>query len=544
MPREYYLPERRLVSQEDASIIQRSTVPRSRFRGSRTHKTTFNAGELIPFHLDEVYPGDHMRYNVTAYVRMATPLFPIYDSQRVDTFAFYVPSRILWENWERFQGEQSILTEEPADFTLPQLVSPAGGFAVGSIFDHFDLPTVGQITAGQTITINVLPLRAYMLIWNEWFRDQNLYAKATVSTGDGPDNLANFEVLQVAKSHDYFTTCLPAPQKFTPPTIPAAGLAPVLGIGALSQTFGDAANPVYEAGGTSQNYTIAKLIDAGVANRDIYIEGTAALGGYPAVYADLSQATGIDVNTFRQAFLIQQILERDQRGGTRYVERVKATFGVNVPDYRAQRPEYIGGGQTPLVVAPVAQTAPTAGQPVGFLGGTGTAAGGHSGSYAATEHGYIIWLIRVRTELSYQQGLHRFWKRLTREDLYDPMLAGLGEQAVLRQEIYCTGVDADDNTVFGYQERWHELRSMYSTVSGLFRSTSAGTIDPWHLAQEFLVPPVLGPTFIEDRPPMDRILAAGALADDQQYLADILITRDAIRPIPTFGTPVLLGGRF
>lgn len=543
MPREYYLPERRLVSQEDGSIIASSRIPRSRFRGTKSVKTTFDAGYLIPFHVDEVYPGDHMRYNVTAYVRMATPLFPIYDSQRVDTHWFYVPMRVVWDNFERFQGAQLAPTDS-INFTIPQVVSAAGGFPAHSIYDQMGLPVVGQIAGGEDITINVLPFRCYNLIYNEWFRDQNSISNAVSATNDGPDTESWYVLKRRAKSHDYFTTCLPAPQKFTPPTIPAAGLAPVLGLGVLSQTFGDAANPVYEAGGTSQNYTIAKLVDAGVANRDLYIEGTAALGGYPAVYADLSQATGIDVNTFRLAFLTQQILERDQRGGTRYIERVKAMFDVTVPDYRVQRPEYIGGGQTPLVVAPVAQTAPTAGQPVGFLGGTGTAAGGHTASYAAVEHGYIIGLISIKTELSYQQGIARMWRRLTRADLYDPMLAGLGEQAVLREEIYATGNAANDATVFGYQERWHELRTMYSEVRGLFRSTTASTIDPWHLAQEFTAAPTLGQTFIEDTPPMDRVLAAGELAVNQQYLADILITRDAIRPLPTFGTPVMLGGRF
>lgn len=523
------LPSRRLVSQDDHSMTARPDVPRSKFSGSWTRKTTFDAGYLYPFLVDEILPGDHMKYDVTAYVRLATPLFPIFDNQRIDTFFFFVPNRLVWDNWVKFMGEQRNPTDSIA-FTIPQIVSPASGFLVNGLYDHFGLPTVGQITAGQTITVNALPARAYSLIWQEWFRDENLQAQASLSTGDGPDVSTAHVLFQRGKSHDYFTSCLPWPQKFTAPSVPLGGQAPIVGIGA--------------SGGTNLGPTNFNDVNTGgVVSYPLYYDSaTSNIGfNFGSVYADLSTATGVAINTLRQAFLVQQLLERDARGGTRYTEIVKSHFGVTSPDMRLQRPEYIGGGSSPMNITPIAQTAPTAGATLGVLGGAGTAAGQHQASYASTEHGYIIGLINVRSELSYQQGLHRMWTRSTRYDFYWPSLSGLGEQAVLRQELYCTGVDADDAMVFGYQERWHEYRTRVSEVVGQFKSTTASPIDQWHLAQRFTVAPTLGDTFIKDTPPMSRVLAAGTSANNQQYLADIMIRREAVRPLPTFGTPVTLG---
>lgn len=535
MPREgYYLPERRLVSQDDAAMIENANVPRSKFTGSWTRKTAFNAAQLVPILVEEVLPGDHLSYNVTAYVRMATPLFPLFDNQRIDTFFFYVPNRILWDNWVRFMGEQDTPASSIA-FTIPQIVSAAGGFAVASIYDHMGLPTVGQTTGANTLSINALPLRAYNRIWNDWFRDQNITNKVPVSVTDGPDAAGNYNVLVRAKSHDYFTSALPWPQKFIAPTVPLGGLAPVQGIGTLTSADDGAQIDVIETFRVLPDYALhQKTTTAGRGTIEM-------IGGRPAIYADLGQATGVAINTFRQAFLIQQLLERDARGGTRYVELLRSHFGVTNPDFRLQRPEYIGGGQSPLVLTPVAQTAPSAGVPVGALGAAGTSVGQHRASFAATEHGYIIGLINVRSELSYQQGIHKQWSRLTRYDFYWPSLAGLGEQAILRKEIYATGVPANDDVVFGYQERWHEYRTRTSEVTGILRSTAASTLDMWHLAQNFTSAPTLSDAFIYETPPMARILAAGAAASGQQYLADILIERTAVRPIPTYGTPVTLG---
>lgn len=536
--RDYYLPKRNLVAQNDGAMIERPDIPRSKFTNAWTHKTTFDAGYLVPILVDEILPGDNMQYRVTAYVRMATPLFPLFDNQRVDTFFFFVPNRLVWENWAKFMGEQA----NPADsiaYTVPILGNMAigGGYPTGSIFDHMGLPTIEQITGGETFSVNVLPLRAYNLIYNQWFRDQNIINSAVQTVHNGPDPVADFALRRRAKSHDYFTSALPWPQKFTAPATPLSGTAPIIGLGIISDNATTGPVAVYETQGLT-SYP-AYFADATSA----YVIKSASDDGtdLPAIYADLSAATGVTINAFRQAFLVQALLERDARGGTRYVELILSHFGVRNPDYRLQRPEYIGGGQTQLQITPIAQTAPTTELPVGALGATGTAAGQHTASYAATEHGYIIGLINIKSELSYGQGLHKMWSRSTRFDFYFPALAALGEQAILRKELYMTGAAADDDLVFGYQERWHEYRTRQSEITGMFRSNIAGTLDAWHLGQWFAAPPTLSQAFIEDTPDMERVLAAGEEAELQQYLADILIQRTAVRPLPLYGTPALLG---
>ena len=537
MKNAFTMPSRRLVSQDDRAIIQQPDTPRSRFMGSWTRKTAFDAGYLVPFMVDEVLPGDHLKYNVAAYVRMATPLFPILDNQRIDTFFFYVPARLLWDNWAKFMGEQTTPGEVVSGLLIPQLAWTAPQ-PVGSIYDHMGLPVAGQHTSGLTISVNTLPFRAYNIIFNEWFRDQNLTTPVPVTKGNGPDDITWYTLQRRAKSHDYFTTALPWPQRFTAPTIPVGGLAPVQGIGQLaSHVPTNTALTVLQTGSPGSFNNPA--YSSGVSALYIKASGTAA-GSAPQVYADLSQATGVAIDTFRRAWMIQSLNERDARGGSRYVELIRSHFGVTSPDFRLSRPEYIGGGQTPLVITPVAQTAPSTGAAVGALGAAGTAVGEHRASYAATEHGYIIALINVRTELSYQQGIHRMWSRSTRYDFYWPALASLGEQAILRREIYATGNVTEDNELFGYQERWQEYRTRYSDVTGLMRSTAAGTLDMWHLGQKFTTPPFLNTTFLDDNPPMARVLAAGNLTTNQQYIADILIQRDAVRPLPMFGTPAQL----
>lgn len=530
------LPSRRLVSQNDQAIIQRPDVPRSRFHNAFTRKTTFDAGYLVPFLVDEILPGDHMRYNVTAYVRMSTPLFPLFDNQRVDTFFFFVPCRLVWSNWAKFMGEQSTPLSS-IDYTIPIITSPEGGDAQNSIYDHMGIPTAGQVTAGETLQYSALPFRAYNLIYNQWFRDQNLQNSLLVPTGDSGDLTGDYALQRRAKSHDYFTSALPWVQKFTALNVPLAGTAPVIGIGSDNTNYSTGPLAVMESTGVSANYGFYQNFNAG----DMFVKGTAATLAQPAIFADLSDSTGVAINVLRQAWLIQSHLERDARGGTRYVELIRSHFGVTNPDFRLQRPEYIGGGQSPMSITAIAQTAPTEDEPLGALGAAGTSAGHHTASYAATEHGYIIGLINVRTELSYQQGLHRMWTRSTRFDFYWPALAGMGEQAIYMQEIYAKGDATNDLAVFGYQERYHEYRTRYSDVTGKMRSTATGTLDAWHLAQKFTAQPTLGDTFIKDTPPMERILAAAELAANQQYLADILIQRDATRPIPVFGTPVSLG---
>lgn len=501
---------------------------------------------LVPFLLDEILPGDHMQYRVTAYVRMSTPLFPIFDNQRVDTFFFFVPMRLLWSNWAKFMGEQEPPNTSYQGELIP-VIDPAdttGGFTVGSVADHFGLPTSDTVDpAGTFDFISALPFRAYNLIWNQWFRDQNSQASRQVNVDNGPDSLSDYSILFRNKSHDYFTSALPWPQKFNAPVVPLSGFAPIQGFGAI--TPGAAASVDQTVTETARG-TVVYPFSVTNAQSTYRMEVASAAPWIPAIYADLGDTlggAGTTPNLIRQAFLIQQLLERDARGGTRYVELIRSHFGVISPDFRLQRPEYIGGGQTPLIITPIAQTAPADDSVVGALGATGTAAGAHTASYASTEHGYIIGFINVRSELSYQQGIHKMWTRQSRFDFYFPALAQLGEQAVLMQELYATGIEDEDNdfSVFGYQERWQEYRTRYSEVTGMFKSGITGTLDAWHLAQEFATPPQLGTDFIRDNPPMERVLAAAELAGNQEYLADIMISRTAVRPIPTFGTPAMLG---
>lgn len=350
MPREaYYMGSRKLVSQQDAAIIQRARVPRSKFHNTWSRLMTFDAAYLVPFLVDEILPGDHMRYNVTAYVRMATALFPMFSNQRLDTFFFFVPNRILWTNWVKFMGEQA----NPADsitYTFPRLESPASGYAINTIFDHMWLPTVGQVTAGQ-FTLNAsLPLRAYNKIWNTWFRDENLQNSLVERvTDDGTDVIADFNLVKRAKSHDYFTSALPWPQKFTPLQTLFTGTAPVIGIGALptgAATAGASADFIEtDASGVTTYPAYWLTTQAGTLGVRAELTGTVPTSSTntPKIYADLAQATGVTINALRQAWLVQDLLERDARGGTRYVELIRSHFGVTNPDFRLQRPEYIGG---------------------------------------------------------------------------------------------------------------------------------------------------------------------------------------------------------
>lgn len=522
------------------TMIPKADIPRSSFDCQSTHKTTFDAGYLIPVYVDEMLPGDTFRLNMTAFARLSTPIFPIMDNMHLDSFFFFVPNRLIWSNWQKFMGQQAN-PNDSISYVVPQQVSPAGGYAIGSLQDYMGLPTVGQVSNTGTVSHCAFWPRAYNLIWNEWFRDENLQNSVTVDTGDGPDNVANYTLLRRGKRKDYFTSALPWPQKGTSVTLPLGSTAPIVrssNAGAWTAYKSGTDTKDGPASGTN-TMTVTALPNS-------FIAGGTSLSLDPngGLYADLSQATAATINQLRQSFQIQKLLERDARGGTRYTEIIRAHFGVISPDARLQRPEYIGGGSSNITINPIAQTSGTNASgttaPLGTLAAMGTAlAHNHGFTYSATEHGVVIGLVAVRADLTYQQGLARMWSRSTRYDFYFPAFATLGEQAVLNKEIYVRG-DANDNSVFGYQERWAEYRYYPSRISGLFRSTAAGTIDAWHLAQKFTSLPTLNTTFIQDTPPVDRIVAVGAAANGKQFIFDSFFDCKKARPMPMYSVPGLI----
>lgn len=543
----YNQQSRQYVAQSDAALVEPPRLPRSRFNNQFQRLTAFDAGYIVPFLCDMLYPGDHVTYTTHPYVRLSTPLFPLFSNQRVDIHYFATPMRILWDNFKKFQGEQATPASSIA-YTIPQ-VSPTGGAAIGSLTDHLGIPYLsGQIDATSVWSASAMWHRAYNRIYNEWYRDENIIDSRPENTGNGPDALADYVMQRRAKQHDYITSMLPWPQKFTAPTIPLIGNAPVTGIGAGSTAVGGGVGVnAYETDKVAATaYVSSRDFNTAAGNMQMWAK-TVDIGGgngyRPAIYADLSAVAGVSVNQLRQAWMIQQLLERDARSGTRYTERLKGVWGVDAGDARMQRPEYIGGGQIPLGITAIAQTAPTAGAPLGALGAAGTAAGRCTATFAAKEHTIVLGLISVRTELGYDQGLDRMFSELTRLDMYEPSLAQLGEQAVLRKEVYAKGsfVPGSDDTIIGYQERWQHLRTKRSDATGVMRTFATGTLSAWHLYQKFIAAPTLNAALIEDNPPMDRVLAAGALAAGQQYIADIQTNRSITRILPTYGTPALLG---
>ncbi|AXH77063.1 MAG: major capsid protein [Microviridae sp.] len=525
------------VSSHKFAMIPKADIPRSAFRMQKTLKTTFDAGYLIPIYCEEMLPGDRANVKATVFARMATLLFPVMDNMYIETFFFFVPNRLTWSNWQKFMGEQ----DNPSDsisYVIPQIVSPAGGFAVSGIYDMFGLPTVGQVAGGSTISINALPLRAYNQIYKQWFRDENLINSPTINLGNGPDTYTDYALRRRGKRHDYFTSCLPWPQKGnTAVTLPLTGNAWIKGLGIdPAATPSTGTQNVDESDGTNLNYS--EWYSANSVNT-LKIRSISSI---PNIYADLSTATSATINAIRLAFQTQKFLERDARGGTRYTELVFTHFGVRSPDMRLQRPEYLGGGKSAIQINPIAQTGQTGltggSTPLGTLGAMATAvAHGHGFNYAATEHGYIIGLACVDADLTYQQGIRRHWSRSTRYDFYDPAFAMLGEQAVLNKEIYARG-DANDALTFGYQERWAEYRYNPSEICGLFKSTASGTIDPWHLSQKFTSLPTLNQTFIESTPPVDRIVAVTSTG--KQFLCDIFFDGKWARPMPLYSVPGLI----
>ncbi len=516
------------VSQGHFSQVPNVSIGRSKFNRSHVYKTTFYAGQLIPFFVDEVLPGDSFKLNVTTFTRMATPIFPVMDNLYLETFFFFVPMRLIWDNFQKFMGEQ----ENPGDSTdyLIPTTTLSSDVSVGYIMDYMGIPS-----GISGLSVNCLPFRAYWLIWNEWFRDENLQNSAPLYKGDAglvwslPDDnnpLVNgyhwYNCAPRGKRYDYFTSCLPWPQKGPGVELPLGGTAPV----GVFNSNGD-----FTPGGSFKSTLSDSFSIFGVTPK-------AASPDDAPVIADLSTATAATINSLRQAFQLQRYYEKDARGGTRYIEKIKSHFGVTSPDARLQRPEYLGGHSDRININPVVQTSSTdSTSPQGNLSAFGVSGARYHGfSKSFVEHGYIIGLANVRADLTYQQGINKMWSRKTVLDFYWPSFAHLGEQAVLNKEIFAQA-NAKDDEVFGYQERYAEYRYKPSLITGQFRSTVPQSLDAWHFSQKFENLPTLSNQFIQDDPPIARCLA---VPSEPHFLMDAFFDLKCVRPMPLFGTPGLI----
>lgn len=534
-------------------------VSRSRFQRNSDNKTTFNTGELIPIYLDEVLPGDTHQVDVACVMRMATPIFPVMDNAFCDFYFFFVPNRLLWEHWKEFMGENKETAWTPkTEYSVPQVTAPTGGWAEGTLADYLGLPT-----KVEGISVSALPGRAYGLIYNEWFRNQNVTQPTLVevtdatTTGKNDGSATNDSAitlakpLKAAKVFDYYTGALPEPQKGEPITIPLSGNAPIktyldeeMTKPATSIKKGDTYSSPWTWGGNEAGLIQSESSDARMrgATKSGYSFGnpvTQETSSYAYIGADLGAVTAATINQLRQAFQIQKLLEKDARGGTRYREVLREHFGVISPDSRMQIPEYLGGYRLPINVSQVIQTSSTDGtSPLGNTAALSvTTMNKPMFTKSFTEHGLIMGLAVVRTDQTYQQGIERMWSRKGRYDYYWPVLANIGEQAILNKEIYAQGNTKDDEA-FGYQEAWADYRYKPSKVTGLFRSNAQQSLDAWHYAQDYNALPTLSTAWMEQgEAEMKRTLAVQAQPD---FIADFYFMNKTTRCMPVYSIPGLI----
>lgn len=502
-------------------------IPRSQFDRSHGYKSAFSSGYLVPFFVDEALPGDSMSLRLTAFVRMATALRPIMDNLYFETFFFSIPMRLVWDNWEKFCGAQDN-PGDSIDYTVPEFANDSGGVAEQSLHDYMGVPP-----GINNLPFSALYARCYNLVWNEWFRSQSLQDSVTVDTGDASGDIADYVLLRRGKRHDYFTSALPAPQRGDSVLLPLGDTAPVepIVLGTSRPRFtvdGVARDLQSDASGSSS--TGANFSGVAVNNPP-----QIARWFDPQLQTDLSAATAATINTIRQAFQVQRLLERDARGGTRYPEILMSHYKVRDPMHAViQRPVYLGGGSTAIYQNLVPATAESTGVAIGDLQSYGTAqAEGHGFVKSFTEHCIVLGLCNVRADLTYQQGLPRMFSRQTRYDFMWPTLSMLGEQSILNKELFATGLNSDNDT-FGYIPRYDEYRYKNSMVTGRMRSNAAAPLDIWHLSIDFSAIPNLNASFIEDNPPVSRVIATPS---EPEFIMDAWFDLKHARPMPLFGVP-------
>ena len=543
----------------------RLDISRSTFDRSSSIKLTFNAGDLIPFFVDEVLPGDTFQIDTSRVVRMQSLLTPPMDNLYLDTYFFFVPNRLVWEHWREFNGENTQSAWLPTtEYSIPQLTAPAGGWNIGTLADYFGIPT-----GVANLSVNALPFRAYALICNEWFRDENLTDPLNIPKGDASvvgvntgayisDVAKGGLPFKVAKYHDYFTSALPSPQKGPDVTIPISqsGYFPV---GARVESVPSYASSTalrYQNNAGDLSVPAGQISSLGLAtfsgDGKVYSVGQPPVSGtnvtgflHPDnLWTFVDEAPVSTINQLRLAFQIQKLYERDARGGTRYIEILKSHFGVTSPDARLQRPEYLGGNRIPININQVVQQSATgesgATTPQGTPTGLSLTTDVHSDfTHSFVEHGFVIGVMAVRYDHTYQQGLERFWSRKQRFDYYWPVFANVGEQAILNKEIYAQGT-AQDDEVFGYQEAWADYRYKPNRVAGEMRSSASQSLDVWHLADDYDALPKLSDGWIrEDGATVDRIIAVSSRVSDQ-FFADIYVKCRATRPMPLYSIPGLI----